>query len=240
MIDPSLAGAFERLAVRQRDVLHAFEPGFEPERADVAGTPGLQPDANPLHVVAPESTYFVSGRAGGNATFSRAGAFAVDGGELRFAGSDRAVLGFAVGRPDAVVPLRVDPYDAALGRVSDARIEPDGTFAYSRTAVDPRTGDRRTERVAVGRIALARFPAGTAVERIDATHVRAPAGVAPSLGAPADGRFGALATRARDLVRVDILAGLERMREAYDELDALRAATKAHGSVDRATMDLLK
>jgi hypothetical protein len=80
MIDPNLAGAFDRLAVRQHDVLHAFEPGFEPERADVAGRAGVQPDANPLHVVAPESTYFVSGTAGGTATFSRAGTFAVDGG----------------------------------------------------------------------------------------------------------------------------------------------------------------
>jgi hypothetical protein len=240
MIDPNLAGAFDRLAVRRNDVLHAFEPGFEPERADVAGRAGVQPDADPLHVVAPDSTYFVSGAAGGTATFSRAGTFAVDGGELRFAGSDRAVLGFAIGRPGVVVPLRVDPYDAALGRVSDARVEADGTFAYSRTSVDPRTGDRRTERVAVGRVALARFPAGTGVERIDATHVRAPVGVSPTIGAPADGRFGALTARARDLGRVDILAGLERMREAYEELDAYRASTKAHGSIDRTTMDLLK
>jgi len=240
VIDSNFSDAFARVAERQRDVLHAFEPGFEPERSDVAGRAGTQPDANPLHVVAPEGAYFVAAGPGAGVSFSRAGAFEIASGELRFAGDARPVLGFAIGRPGAVVPLAVDPYDAALGHVSDARLEADGTFAYSRTAVDPRTGERRSERVAVGRIALARFPAGTQPERIDGTHVRPPAGVAPVVGVPADGRFGGLTTHARDLGRVDVFAGLDRLREAYDDLDAGRAAYKAHFAIDRTTMDLLK
>ena len=242
MIDPNVSGVFARIAERQRDVLHAFEPGFEPERSDVAGHTGAQPDANPLHVVAPDGTYFVAAGAGAGApvAFSRAGAFDVVAGELRFAGDTRAVLGFAIGRTGAIVPLRADPYDRALGRVSDARVDADGTFGYTRTTVDPRTGEARAERVAVGRVALARFPAGTQPERVDATHVRAPHGVAAVFGLPGDGRFASLTTHARDLGRVDILAGLERMRDAYDDLDAIRASNKAHGAVDRTTMDLLK
>jgi hypothetical protein len=240
MIDPTLSNAFARLAARERDVVHAFEPGFEPEMADVAGHPGAQPTADPLSVVAPEGTYFVAAGDGTSVTLSRAGSFAVSDGELRFAGDRRAVLGFAAGRPGTLVPLRVDPYDAATGGATDARIDVDGTFAYTRATIDPRTGERRSERVTIGRVALARLPAGTQPERVDATHVRAPHGVSPLVGAPADGRFAALATHARDLGRVDVLAGLERMREAYDDLGAIRASVVARRSVERSTMDLLK
>jgi hypothetical protein len=241
VIDPNVAGAFARIAARQRDVMHAFEPGFEPENADVAARSGVQPSADPLSAAAPDGTYFAAAAGGaGEVSFSRAGAFALVDGELRFAGDGRAVLGFAFDRGSALVPLRVDPYDAALGRVSNAHVEADGTFAYTRTTIDPRGGERRTERVNVGRVALARFPAGTQPERLDATHVRAPRGIAPQIGRPGDGPFGALAVHARDLGRVDVIAGLERMREAYDDLDAIRASSRAHGSIERTTMDLLK
>ena len=238
MIDPNVAGAFARIDARRRDALGAYEPGFEPEISDVAGRTGVQPSASALSVVAPEGAYFAVADGAGM-SFSRAGSFVLANGDLR-SGDDRLVLGFAFGNRTAVVPMRVDPIDSALGRVRDARIEPDGTFAYTRTTIEPRTGERRAERVAIGRVALARFPAGTQPERVDATHVRAPHGVAAQFGMPTDGRFAALRPHARDLGRVDVLAGLERMREAYDDLDAVRAAAKAHASVDRTTMDLLK
>jgi hypothetical protein len=240
VIDPSLSAAFDRVAARRRDVLHAYEPGFEPELTDVAGRAGVQPDADPLSVVAPEGTFFAAAGPGGEPSFSRAGAFGVVDGELRFAGDSRAVLGFALDRPAALVPLRVDPYDAALGGVSDARVSADGSFSYVRTSVDPRSGERRNERVTVGRVALARFPAGTQPERLDGTHVRAPRGVAPQIGLPGDGRFAPLATQSRDLGRVDLIVGLERLREAYDDVEALRAANHVRGSLDRTAMDLLK
>ncbi len=239
MIDPNVSGAFARLDARRRDALGAFESGFEPEIADVAGRTGIQPNANPLSVVAPEGTFFVAANGASGVAFSRNGTFEIANGELRFAGGG-PVLGFALGKPGAVVPLRIDPYVAALGHATDPRVEADGTFAYMRSTIDPRIGERRTERVAIGRVALARFPAGTQPERVDATHVRAPAGVNAQFGMPTDGRFAALATHARDLGRVDVIAGLERLREAYDELDAVRAAGKAHGTLDRTTMDLLK
>ncbi len=240
MIDSNLSAAFSRVEQRRRDVLNAFEPGFEPERSDVAGRPGAQPDPSNLCVVAPEGAYFVGDASGTGLSFTRAGSFAVADGQLRFAADGRPVLGFQFGKPGVVVPLRVDAYDAALGRAADPRVEADGTFAYTHTTVDPRSGERRAERVAVGRVALARFPAGTQPERVDATHVRAPVGTAPLLGVPADGRFAALQTHARDLGRVDVLAGLERMREAYDGLEALRAHVKSADSFDRTAMELLK
>ncbi len=238
MIEPNVAGAFARIDARRRDALGAFEAGFEPENADVAGRPGTQPSRDPLSVAAPEGTYLVVGGSG--TTFTRDGALTIANGELRFAADGRPVLGFALGDGRTVTPLRVDPYDAALGRVVDARVDADGTLGYTRTAIDPRSGERRTERVAVGRVALARFPAGTQPERVDATHVRAPAGVPATIGLPTGAGFAPLTTHARDLGRVDVIAGLERMREAYDDLAALRAATHARGSVDRTTMDLLK
>ena len=240
MIDPSLSAAFDRVAARRRDVLHAYEPGFEPEFGDVAGRAGVQPDADPLSVVAPEGTYFAAAGPENEPSFSRAGAFRVVGGELRFAGDGRPVLGLALDRRGTLVPLRVDPYDAALGGVADARIAADGTFSYARTSVDPRSGERRTERLTVGRIALARFPAGTQPERIDGTHVRAPHGVTPQIGLPDDGRFAPLATRSRELGRVDLIVGLERLREAYDGVEAVRAANHVRASLDRTAMDLLK
>ena len=83
-------------------------------------------------------------------------------------------------------------------------LEDDGVLAYTRASIDPRTRERSVERVVVGRVALARFPAGGNPQRLDATHFGAVAGVVPHVGVPADGGFAALATRARDVGNVDI------------------------------------
>ena len=239
MIDPAIAASFARIAARERDVMGAYRPGFIPESSDVASRSNVQPSADPLGVVAPEGTYFVTPGADGVARFSRDGGFVLEGGELRAPGG-APVLGIAFGRGSTLAPLRVDPYDAALGHASGARIDADGTFSYARTSVDPRTGERRAERVAVGRIALARFPAGSEPERVDGAHVRAPHGVVPHVGLPADGTFTALATHARDLGRVDIIASIEKMNDAYRSLEALRSAERARGSLEKQSMDLLK
>jgi len=113
-------------------------------------------------------------------------------------------------------------------------------LAYTRASIDPRTRERTVERAVVGRLALARFPAGTNPQRIDATHFAAVAGVVPLLGVPADGGFGALTTRARDLGNVDLVAGLERLSEAYLSFSALEAAHQAQGAGSKVMMDLLK
>lgn len=239
MIDPAVSAGLGRIAARERDVMHAYDPGFVPERGDVVRRGVVVPNFDPLGVAVPDGAFVVTPGPSGALSYSRDGAFALGGGELR-ASDGMPVLGFAAGDRTKLAALRVDPYDAAQGRVSGARIEPDGTFAYTRTTVDPRTGERRTETVAVGRVALARFPAGTQPVRIDARHVAPPAGIRASVGAPGDPGFAALATGARDLGRVDIVAGLEKMREAYESFEALRAANHARGGVEKTAMDLVK
>ncbi len=239
MIDRSTSAALEKIASRERDVVHAYEPGFVPESSDVARPTRPVATSDPLSVVAPQGAFFLGADEAGNVGFLRDGACTIAGGEIR-GGDGRPALGFALGNRSALVPLRIDPYDAALGRVSDARIESDGTFGYTRTAIDPRSGARRSERVVVGRLAVARLPAGTQPVRVDAVHVMPPSGVKAQIGVPADGTFAALVPHARDLGAVDIVAGLAKMQEAYQSYDAMRAAHHARGSLDKTVMDLLK
>lgn len=87
---------------------------------------------------------------------------------------------------------------------------------------------------------LARLPAGTLPERVDVTHVRAPRGVMPLVGHPSDGNFAALTLHARDLGRLNVVAGLQRLAEAYLSLEALLSAHHARGGTDKTTMDLVK
>ena len=237
MIDPASAAGLERIAERERDVRGAYRPGFTPA-PDAARPARAVPDANPLGVVAPEGGYFLTAAPGGVA-YSRDGSFRLEGGALVTADGS-PVLGFTGASRERVAALRVDPYDAALGRVSAPRVDADGTFGYTRATVDPRTGERRVERVAAGRVALARFPAGTQPERIDATRVRPPRGVDAVVGTPAGGGFGALATHARDLGGLDLVTGLEKMKEAYLSYEAMRAAHHVRGTLEKTAMDLLK
>ena len=139
-----------------------------------------------------------------------------------------------------LAPIRIDPIDLALHRCDDLRIDADGSLAYQRTTIDPRTGARIAERVIAGRLALARFPAGTVPVREDALHAEAPQGVLPHVGLAGDGAFGALLPMHRNGASIDIDAGLTKLREAYLALDALRAARTVDGSVAKTTMDLLK
>ena len=239
MIDPALANAFDRIAARDADVRGAYQPGFTPAASDVARPSRAFPDRDPLSVALPEGAYVLTPDKNNRITYSRDGSFALRDGELRAAGGG-PVLGFALGTRTSLVALRVDPYDTALGRVASPRVEGDGTVSYVRTTVDPRSGERRSERVAIGRLALARFPAGTQLERVDPSHVIPPHGVGALVGVPADGQFAALTTNARDSGRVDIIAGLEKMKEAYVTFEALRAAHRGRGDAEKTVMDLVK
>jgi len=239
VIDPATSAALGRIEMRERDVLHAYEPGFVPESSDVERPARAVVSHDPLSVVAPDGAYFASADARDGIAFSRDGAFELRDGMLRTA-DGRAVLGYAGGNRSALVPLRVDRYDGALGRVAQPRVEADGTFSYMRSALDPRSGEVRTERVAAGRLALVRLPAGTQPERVDATHVRPPQGVTPHFGAPADGSFAMLATNSRDPGRVDLVQGLDKLREAYISYEALRTAQHAHGETEKTAMGLVK
>jgi flagellar basal body rod protein FlgG len=200
-----------------------------------------QISADPLSVAAPPNAYFVSQDTAGNRTFTRDGGFSIDRGMLR--GADgRAILGYPSGdaRGAVATPLSLPANDVALGRCTNVRIESDGTLSYTRSTIDPRTTERSVERVTAGRIALARFPAGTQPVRLDERHVGAPAGIPPHIGTPADGTFAGLATYSRDTGSVDIDTSLAKLSDAYRAFSALAAAGKARGTTDQTAMDLLK
>lgn len=238
-LNPAMSAALDRIAERAADVRRAFTPGALPRYDDVA-TPASQSrfTLDPLSASAPEGAYFVSADARGRTGYSRDGTFAVTGGKLTDA-SGCAVLGRR--SPDAPLrELRIDPVDAALGRVTDARLEADGSFVYTRAALDPRTGERVTRTVVVGRLALARFPAGTRFDAADGRRFFAPAGVTPHTGAAGDGSFGALLPMRRELSRVDLERGLAALKEAYVAFDALAAAEAAKDRFGKTAMDVVK
>ena len=236
MISNDTARAFEQIAQRQRDLQAAFSSGGFAVHGDVAREPSVRVALDPLSVAAPANAYFVT-EDGRVRTFSRNGDFRIESGRL-VDGSGRSVLGL---RHDGAsfAPLEVEPVDVALGRAQDARISSDGTLSYAWRVIDPRSGNVEMQRVAVGRIALARFPAGTKLAPADATHGVADAALA-HYGVPQDGNFGPLAAFRREDSRVDVDAGLERLEEAYLAFDALRAAHQAQGTTQKAAMDLVK
>lgn len=141
---------------------------------------------------------------------------------------------------DALTELRIDPVDEALGRADGAHIERDGSFVYQRDALDPRSGMRESQRVIVGRIALATFPAGTRLDSSDGNHLLAPAGVAPQLGVAGEGSIAPLEPMRRERSRVDINESLVRLKDAYLTFDALQAAEAAKAHLGKTAMDLLK
>ena len=239
MLGAATLDALQRIADRANDVLSAYRPGAFPLHADVSAARGPLPAADPLSVAAPAGSWLVTADESGTRTFTRAGSFHIgDDGTLRTA-DGAAVLGLTDGRR-TLQPLRVPDPDRVLGRADGARIVADGTVVYTRSSIDPGTRERTPETVAIGRIALARFPAGSAPQRVDATHFSGVPGVVPHVGVPADGAFAPLATAARDTGAVDLDAGLEKLAEAYVAFSAMQAAHKAQGAGDKVVMDLLK
>lgn len=240
MLTAATARALADVAARVQDVLHAYDPGYLPLFDDARTAQRVVRSEDPLATAAPEGAYFAVQNARGERAFIRDGAFTLVDGRLQTR-SGEAVLGFPAGAKNAVpVPLNADSIDVALGRTADARIEPDGTVAYSRTTIDPRTAARSRQRVVIGTLALARFPAGTNPKRLDAERFAAPAGTAPYLGRPRADGFGSLLTGARGLGSIDIDLGLAKLQEAYLAFDALQAATIAQRGLDRGAMELVK
>ncbi|HEV3156961.1 MAG TPA: hypothetical protein VGZ00_06395 [Candidatus Baltobacteraceae bacterium] len=240
MLNAVTSAALDRINVRAADALGAYRSGFQPLARDSAGSAAstIEPSVNPLDVVAPEGTYFLVGETNGERSYSRDGSLAIRDGILQDAGG-RPVLGFS-GNGRTPQALRVDSVDRALDRVRKIRIDADGSLVYTRSSVDPRTGERRDARVVVGRLALGRFPAGTLPARLDSTRVAAPSGIVPHIGYPEDGNFPALRVQARDLGRVDMLSALERLQDAYDSFEAIAAAERAERGLDKTSMELVK
>lgn len=239
MLAPASLDALRRIADRANDVLAAYAPGAEPRFGDVRAAATPVPVEDPLSVAAPPGAWFVALDERGTRTYTRAGSFHIgDDATLQTPGGARVLGTTAAG--GALTALGLPEPDRTLGRTADVRVEHDGTLAYTRAAIEPRTRERVLERVVVGRIALARFPAGANPQRIDATQFAAVAGVMPHVGAPADGAFGALATQTRDTGSIDIDLGLQRLADAYVAFAALEAAHKAQGAGAKTVMDLLK
>ena len=238
MMPQAIADALGRIEARSRDVLGGFEAGFDPiDPRSRLTHPAWAPSFDPLSVAAPDGAYFATENSKG-AGYSRDGSFTFDDGTLR-ARDGAQVLGYGAD-PKRPMQLRADPLDVALRRVGNPRIDRDGTLSYERSSLDPRTGERRFERVRVGRVALARFPAGTQPVRRDALHVGAPRGVTASIAPAGESGNGLLTPFARDLGRVDMVAGLERLQEAYLSYEALHTAGQARVGLERGAMDLVK
>jgi flagellar basal body rod protein FlgG len=238
-VNAAIRDAFDTIARRADDVQRAFTPGAQPAFDDVA-TPGDRSRVifDPLSAAAPPDAYFISSDERGRTTYTRDGALQLAGGAI--CGADgRPMYGFAPGQP-ALSALRVDPVDLALGRTANLRVESDGSVVYDRAAIDPRTGARETQRVVLGTLALARFPAATKLPVADASHVLAPPGVVAHVGRAGDGSFGRLTPMHREQSRIDFDRSLDRLHDAYAAFDALGAANKAKSGLTKTAMDLLK
>ena len=238
MVGNATSHALGEIASRQADLRGAYTPGATPSHADVA-TPDIpQATLDPLSVAVPSDAYLVGRDERGRQTYTRDGILHLADNTLvdRF---NQPVLGFGNSRV-TLQPLRVDPVDAALGRTAGLHIGADGTVSYLRSAIDPRTGNRTSEEVVVGRVALARFSAATKLQPIDQTRMTAPPGVRPHVGNPGDGNFGALRPNMQSSSGIDINLGIEKLSEAYLAFDALRAAHAAQGKVEKTAMDLVK
>jgi hypothetical protein len=239
IVDAGAAHALEQIETRAADVQHAYTPGASPAFDDVLATTDLsRADLDPLCVAPPPGTYFVSSDDRGRTLYTRDGALGLR--DVTIVGTNgQPMLGYTA-HQSTLRALRIDAVDTALGRVRNLRVEADGSVAYDRASIDPRSGGVEYERVLVGRLALARFPAATRSSPVDATHVHAPPGVVPHFGEPGDGNFETLQPMARAMSRIDLDASLEKLDDAYIELDAIIAAQRAQFSSTKTAMDVVK
>lgn len=189
------------------------------ERREQDVTAAFSPAAAPV-----ADTYFVTAAANGRIAYTQRNDFTVRDGALVDAAGD-AVMGYADGSA-TLAPLRVDPADRAMGAFEHARVSATGAFVYDRRETDPATGKSRMEQQTGGQLALARFAPGTQLRHLGSDRAAAPPGVAPYLFAIND---PAVQTQT-----------VQRLQEAFMSFDALRAAGKAEGGLQKTVMDLLK
>lgn len=238
-INASTERGLDAIAQRAADVRRAFTPGALPKNDDVTTpAPRSRPDLDPMSVSAPANDFFITTDDRGRTSYTRDGGFSVADGTV-VASNGRAVLGYT-GDGNALSELHLDPVDETLGRVRNLRVSANGSVEYDRASIDPRTQSREIARVTVGRIALARFPAGTKLAtNADGTSAASP-DVSAHVGRSCDGNFGAIAPMRREESRVDLDQSLAKLHDAYVAFDALQAAHKAQGHVSKTVMDLLK
>ncbi len=238
MVSRSTLHALDEIHRRQQDVAHVFTAGAAAAADDVRKVPETRLSLDPMTAAAPAGAYFVGMDDRGRQTYTRAGTFRLADNAL-VDGTGHLVLGYASAAA-GLGPLRADPVDVALGRTANLVLGVDGTISYERNAIDPKSGARAPAHVVIGRLALARFPAATRLQPIDATHVIGSSGSTPHIGRPGDINFGSLTPHREEQSQVDLDAGIERLQEAYIAFDALRAVHGAHGKLEKAAMDLVK
>lgn len=238
-VNAATINAYDHIAARAADVNAAFSPGAAPAFDDVA-TAATQPQLvlDPLSAAAPNDAYFVTRDARGRLTYTKDGSFHIKDGTLCGA-NGTPILGYA-DNAGALREVHLDSIDVALGRTQNIRVDPQGRVLYDRTSVDPKTGRPSQETVVAGRVALARFAAGTRTQAVDATHVTLPDGVVPHYGRAGDGNFATLSPFHRTTSSIDLDASLSRLKDAYLAFDALQAANKAQGKTGKTAMDLVK
>ena len=240
MIEASSANLLSEIDLLGQDRAHEHDAGYVPNDPDLASTvtETMSEPKHPLDVVLPQHAYLIVDGARGRA-YSRNGDLQLTDGELRTA-DGKAVLGTSASGAsnDSLGPLRADSVDVALGRVHDPEISSDGVVAYGRTTVDARNGHVSTQRVVIGKVALASFAAGTRLARVDNFSAAPTAGEQPNLGIPGDARFARLRTHAREISSVDVYRATARWTEAVQAYYALLDAKVNSGA--KTAMDLIK
>ncbi|HEX5274445.1 MAG TPA: hypothetical protein VFW34_04150 [Candidatus Rubrimentiphilum sp.] len=228
LISDSTARALENVAARERELLRSLPA----ENATLG-----DPYAAQIPCETPQGTYFITRDETGGRLFTRSSGLYLNAGNITDA-NGRGILGYT--NPEsALQPLHVDPIDASLGLAQNARVGSDGAVTYDRTVIEPATGGRTFQQLTIGRVAVARFPAGTRLNGDD-SYQTPPPGVAPHIGVPGAGGFPPLQQLSQMDKNGGLDSGLVRLQEAYLALDALRAAGVAQGSVQKTVMDLLK
>jgi flagellar hook protein FlgE len=244
-VDASVGTLFDRVEARERDAQRAFMPGALPENDDVASASDVASTSDdaravsdPLSVGLPQNAYAIAVDERGSMMYTQDGSFHLRDGTLVDA-SGRAVQGYRQ-QNTPLAAITLDRIDHGLDRVNDVRVEADGRLTYARTVVDPRSGERVQQRVTAGRIALARFPAGTALHPVDGIHAGSTGDVVPHFGMPGDGSFGSLEPSRLTRSHIDLDASLIKLKESYLAFDALRAARQVNASTQKTATDLIK
>lgn len=235
-VSPMILAALERVEERAGDVKRAFSSGATPLFDDVGREGGSLPTLDPLSAAPPDGAYFIERNEDGSFCYTRDGSFSLRNGVL-CAEDGRPVLGRL---PNGTFgELKVDSIDAALGQTHNTRIDANGTFEYAKAVVNPLNGQRESHRVVVGRVALARFAAGTRLENRGPVASAAP-GIEPHIGVPGDGNFQLVQAMHRERSGIEVDESLMRLKNAYIDFDALQAVYQAQNGSVKAAMDLVK
>ncbi len=241
MIDSTTSSALDAIERSVSDMTGQYRAGYVPKLDEdrLQGSARTAPSLDPMHAVPPTDTYFVGVDALGRRSYSRDGALSIVDGKVTLPGGSIA-MGYPQGSEGEPAPLALPSTDGTLNRAVGAHVEADGTIAYDRGVIDPKTQAKKTERVVVGRLALATFPPGTRIAAADGVHATVPAGVESRLGRPGQDGFGKIVPRADDRGGVDLQRGISHLREAYLAFSVLQSAHGARGKTDKTVMSLLK